>query len=153
MPVFYTELGVPDTRDGRLEIIQLHVILLLRRLQRGDEAAKAVGQALFDTFFEDVDGSLREAGVGDLSVGKWIRKLGEQFYARATAVEVALEIGDRDGLAATLESNLYADGAADGLVAELVDYLFATDAAMGCAGPTADDRHAALQFPPLERIR
>lgn len=128
---FYTELGVPDTRDARLELVQLHVILLLRRLQRGGAEGQALGQALFDAFFKDVDRSLREGGVGDLSVGKYVKKIGQQFYARATALEPALAHADAPALAAALEANVYADpGAGDGRAAALARYLLAADGAL-----------------------
>lgn len=130
---FYTELGVPDTRDGRLELVQLHVILLLRRLQRGGAEGQALGQALFDAFFKDLDRSLREGGVGDLSVGKYVKKIGQQFYARATALEPALAHADAPALAAALAANVYAVADADGAdrrAAALARYLLAADAAL-----------------------
>jgi cytochrome b pre-mRNA-processing protein 3 len=129
-PGFYTELGVPDTHDGRLELVQLHVILLLRRLQRGGAEGKALGQALFDAFFKDLDRSLREGGVGDLVVGKWVKKIGQQFYARATALEPALEHADAASLEGALTANVYAAGADGARARALARYLLAADAAM-----------------------
>jgi cytochrome b pre-mRNA-processing protein 3 len=151
-PVFYTSYGVPDTHDGRLELIQLHVILLLRRLQRGDEGGRLLGQALFDVFFLDLDRSLREGGVGDLSVGKWVKKIGQQFYARATAVEAALAQDDAAGLEAVLTSNVYA-GLDEGTeAAALARYLLAADRDLAAqvAGGTA---FPTLRFPPIAPIR
>lgn len=138
---FYTELGVPDTQDGRLELVQLHVILLLRRLQRGGAEGQALGQALFDVFFRDLDHSLREGGVGDLVVGKWVKKIGQQFYARATALEPALEGADADALAQALVANVYAAGAETTRVRALAEYLLAADAALAaqCAAGTSLD--------------
>jgi len=131
-PGFYTDLGVADTHDGRLELIQLHVILLLRRLQRGGDEGRALGQALFDAFFRDLDRSLREGGVGDLSVGKWVKKIGQQFYARATALEPALEHADAAALEHALADNVYAAGGAAGTAGSrrLAAYLLAADTAL-----------------------
>ncbi|MFW5834564.1 MAG: ubiquinol-cytochrome C chaperone family protein [Pseudomonadota bacterium] len=146
-PFFYTDFGVPDTHDGRLEVIQLHVILLLRRLQRGDATMRAVGQALFDVMFEDVDDSLREGGVGDLAVGKWIKTIAKQFYARGAAVEGALEQRDAASLGEILSVNVYGDHGEPGRVRALAEYLLATDLALAAALAAADDPLAALQFP------
>ncbi len=150
-PGFYTELGVPDTHDGRLELVQLHVILLLRRLQRGGVDGQALGQALFDAFFKDLDRSLREGGVGDLSVGKWVKKIGQQFYARATALEPALAHADAAALETALVHNVYAAGADARRARALATYLLAADAALGAqidAGTALD----ALRLGDVEPI-
>jgi cytochrome b pre-mRNA-processing protein 3 len=150
-PVFYTDYAVPDTQDGRLELIQLHVILLLRRLQRGDEAAKLLGQTLFDVFFLDLDRSLREGGVGDLSVGKWVKKIGQQFYARATAVEAALAQDDAAGLEQILTANVYAGVGARPEARALAGYLLAADRALA-AEVEAGAALSALRFPTVGTI-
>ncbi len=151
-PVFYTDYAVPDTHDGRLELIQLHVILLLRRLQRGDDEGRLLGQALFDVFFLDLDRSLREGGVGDLSVGKWVKRIGQQFYARATAVEAALAQEDAAGLEAVLSSNVYAglEGAIE--AAALARYLLDADRALA-AQAGAGTPLPALHFTAIAPIR
>ena len=82
LPALYERLGAPDTVEGRFEIYTLHVVLLLARLNQPGDQAKAVSQALFDTYVKALDHALREMGVGDLSVGKKMRKLGEAFYGR-----------------------------------------------------------------------
>jgi cytochrome b pre-mRNA-processing protein 3 len=143
-PGFYTELGVPDTHDGRLELVQLHVVLLLRRLQRSGAEGQALGQALFDAFFRDLDRSLREGGVGDLSVGKWVKKIGQQFYARATALEPALSRADPTAVEAALAANVYASAAERGHAARLARYLLAADAALAAQRSTGT---------PLESLR
>src|SRR5678815_3207519 len=79
-PALYAELGAPDTREGRFEIYSLHVYLLLERLKDQGPQAADTGQALFDAYVSALDNALREMGVGDLSVGKRMRKLGEAFY-------------------------------------------------------------------------
>ena len=68
VPAFYRSYGVPDTVNGRMEMIMLHAVLLLRRLEGEAPPARALGQELFDRFCRDMDESLREMGVGDLEV-------------------------------------------------------------------------------------
>ena len=89
-PALYADLGAPDTIEGRFEQVTLHVYLILRRLKGGDQAAKRAAQKLFDVMFQNMDDSLRELGVGDLSIGKKIRKMAENFYGRVGAYEDAL---------------------------------------------------------------
>ena len=89
-PLLYTEFAVPDTVEGRFELYSLHVILLLHRLKREGDQAAETAQALFDVFISQLDHALREIGVGDLSVAKKMRKLGEAFYGRAKSYDAAL---------------------------------------------------------------
>jgi cytochrome b pre-mRNA-processing protein 3 len=88
-PVLYLEFGAPDTVEGRFEIYSLHVVLLLDRLRGHGEAAAEVSQALFDTYVKGLDDGLREMGVGDLSVGKKMRRLGEAFFGRVKSYHAA----------------------------------------------------------------
>src|SRR4051812_2446073 len=81
-PALYQDLGCPDTVEGRFELYTLHVVLVLERLRTGGETAAETSQALFDTYVKGLDDGLREMGVGDLSVGKKMRRLGEAFYGR-----------------------------------------------------------------------
>ncbi len=67
-PQFYRDYGVPDTVNGRFEMIALHTVLLLRRLADGSPELRQVGQEVFDRFCDDMDASMREMGVGDLTV-------------------------------------------------------------------------------------
>ncbi len=90
-PALYLEGGIPDTVEGRFECYALHVDLVLHRLKgQGPEAAE-VAQALFDKFLDNLDEGLRDMGVGDLSVGKKMRKLGEAIYGRMKGYDVALD--------------------------------------------------------------
>jgi cytochrome b pre-mRNA-processing protein 3 len=107
-PKPYAEWGVPDTVDGRFDMITLHAVLVMERLQAGGEEAKDFAQALADELFADMDRSLREMGVGDLSVGKKVRKMAEVFYGRAFAYRAAFEAEDAKDLAAALARNIFA---------------------------------------------
>ena len=109
-PVFYAELGVPDTVEGRFELYSLHVVLLVCRLKGEGPQASEVSQAVFDAYLRSLDDALREMGVGDLSVGKKMRKLGEAFYGRAKAYDAALQaLPDRSPLAAVIGRTIVAD--------------------------------------------
>jgi cytochrome b pre-mRNA-processing protein 3 len=105
MPAFYQSYGVPDTVNGRFEMVVLHTILLVARL--GAEREGDRGQAVFDLFCQDMDANLREMGVGDLSVPPNMRRIGEAFYGRQTAYAAALTAEDPDRLVAALARNVY----------------------------------------------
>lgn len=109
LPVFYAEWGVPDSRDGRLELVTAHAILVMRRLQSEGAAGAALAQALFDVLFADLDRHLREWGVADLSVGKEMKKLAQSFYGRASALDALLDGRDPPALDAVLRRNVYTE--------------------------------------------
>ena len=91
-PLFYRDLGVPDTVNGRFDLLVLHLWMVLRRL-RPIEGGADLSQALFDRFCDDMDDNLREMGVGDLTVPKRMQAFGEAFYGRAAAYDLALDRG------------------------------------------------------------
>jgi len=103
-PGFYRDLGVPDTVNGRFDLLVLHLWLVLRRV-RPTEGGVNASQALFDRFCEDMDANLREMGVGDLTVPKRMQAFGEAFYGRAAAYDLALSAGG-DALAESLCRNI-----------------------------------------------
>ena len=105
--VFYAELGVADSLEGRYDMIVLHAFLVFRRLGRvGSEAAKELSQQTFDFMFTDLDQNLREMGVTDMGIGKRVKRMAEAFYGRAGAYDSALE-NDGPDLADALRRNLY----------------------------------------------
>jgi cytochrome b pre-mRNA-processing protein 3 len=103
-PLFYRDLGVPDTVNGRFDLLVLHLWMVLHRL-KSMEGAADLSQALFDHFCDDMDANLREMGVGDLTVPKRMRAFGEAFYGRAAAYDLALTAG-REPLAQALCKNI-----------------------------------------------
>ena len=114
-PLFYVEYGVPDTVDGRFDLIVLHVYLFLRQLNQlalpddgSAESAQAAqrAQSLFDIMFSDMDRSLREMGVSDISIGKRVKQMGKAFYGRAVAYDKGLA-GPDTVLQDALERNLF----------------------------------------------
>ena len=111
-PAFYQVYAVPDTVNGRLEMVMLHAALVLLRLEGEAAPLRDLGQDLFDRFCRDMDDSMREMGVGDLAVPRRMRRVGEAFYGRQAAYGAALAASDAGPLAAALQRNVFA-GAAD----------------------------------------
>jgi cytochrome b pre-mRNA-processing protein 3 len=101
---FYLKHGVPDTVDGRFDMIVIHMFLVLERLK--GETNNDLRQSLTDTFFKDMDRSLREMGTGDLSVGKKVRKMAEAFFGRIKAYGEAV---DQTALAEAIARNVFAE--------------------------------------------
>ncbi len=106
-PYLYERLGVPDTLDGRFDVVGLHAFLLIRRLRVLPEPGPELAQAVFDAMFSDMDVNLREMGVSDLSVGKRVKAMWEAFHGRAQAYEAALSVDDRAALAAAIARNVW----------------------------------------------
>ena len=75
-----------------------------------------------DEFFRDMDRSLRELGVGDISVGKKVRKMAEVFYGRIAAYDAALA-GEGDGLVPVIARNVFPDDPAPAGATLLAAYL------------------------------
>lgn len=97
-PAFYVECGVADTPEGRFEMVVLHLFLLLDRLRSANESHAGLGQRVLEAFVEDMDDSMREMGVGDLSVPKRVRRAAAAFYERAAAYRAVLGSPDADAL-------------------------------------------------------
>jgi len=155
-PLFYSHLGIPDTVDGRFDLLVLHLWIVLRRLRQGN-GGKERAQALFDRFCEDMDDNLREMGVGDLAVPKRMQAFGEAFYGRAAAYDLALSIGpgndnDQGPLAQAICRNIL-DGVGLDNARRLAAYAQATAAGLD----RLDDAAllgASWRFPPpLEEKR
>ncbi len=124
-PLFYAALGVPDSLEGRFEMISLHVYLVLRRLKAAGEAgADALGQAVFDLMFADMDRNLREMGAGDLGVGRRVKTMAQAFYGRIRAYDEGMAAPGGDLLAAALARNVFAgEGAPAGAALPLAAYM------------------------------
>ncbi len=105
-PEYYSGIGVPDTPIGRFEMVSLHMFLFLHRMRGETGAATELSQQLTDMFFEDVDHSLRELGIGDMGVPKRMKKLARMFYGRTSSYGAALDDSDSGALAAALARNI-----------------------------------------------
>ena len=110
-PELFGDTRIPDTVEGRFESLVLHAALVMRRLRVEGEAGEVAAQHLFDVLFDDMDAALRELGVGDLIVGKRIRKMGEAFYGRARAYDAAIASENDAELEETIARNLLVDSA------------------------------------------
>jgi cytochrome b pre-mRNA-processing protein 3 len=138
-PCFYAELGVPDTVDGRFEMVALHAYLVLRRLKATSATVSGLGQALFDTMFADMDRSLREMGAGDLGVGRRVKAMAEGFYGRIAAYDAALASDDARDLAEALRRNVYGTlkppmAPPEGATAALAQYVRASAGELASQG-------------------
>lgn len=110
-PMYYLSYGVPDTPDGRFDMIALHAALLLRRLRRDHDRTEHLAQAVFDLMFADMDQNLREMGVGDLAVGKRIKRMAQGLYGRIAAYDAGLADCSDRLLREALLRNVYRHGA------------------------------------------
>lgn len=138
-PGFYDAGRVPDTLEGRLELMMLHGSLAFIRL-RAETGAEPLSQAFADKLFRHFDSGLREAGVGDLSVPKRMRKIARAFYGRLDAYSAALSAHDGRALTEALARNVFAAGA-NGFAAPLGAYAVATV-----------EKHAAAPLDSLFRL-
>jgi cytochrome b pre-mRNA-processing protein 3 len=125
-PIFFTDYGVPDTLDGRFELICLHAFLYLHRLKGEPPPAARLCQSFFDEMFADFDRALREMGTSDLSVGKHVKRMARAFYGRIRAYEEGLA-GNELALGAALARNLFGTTSESARFAELMaDYVRST---------------------------
>ena len=142
-PLFYQDLGVPDTVNGRFDLLLLHLWMVLRHL-RSLPGGVALSQALFDHFCADMDANLREMAVGDLKVPKQMQVLGEAFYGRAAAYDMALA-DNSEALAQAINRNVL-DGQQIDNARRLAAY---TEAAIASLAQESDSSRlgAAWKFP------
>ncbi len=105
LPAFYAQYAVPDTVDGRFEMLALHCYIMMRRLNEAGE--KKLSQSLFDVFFRNIEKNLREMGIGDLGVPKHMKRMMQGFNGRATHYETAILKGDDAELTQAIRQNIY----------------------------------------------
>ncbi|NQU61224.1 MAG: hypothetical protein HQ512_08855 [Rhodospirillales bacterium] len=122
-PGFYLFCGVPDTPDGRFDMIMLHAFLVLRRLKRDHDRTADLGQAVFDLMFADMDQNLREMGIGDIGVGLRIKAMASAFYGRISVYDEGLD-GAQGKLSEALRRNLFRKTEPDSTqVSTIADYM------------------------------
>ena len=139
-PLFYRDLAVPDTVEGRFDMVVVHLWLVLRRMDPKDELSRG----LFDRFCTDMDDNLRELGTSDLKVPKKMREFGSAFYGRTKAYDTALQDGG-DALAAALDKNIY-NGRDIQNAGRMVTYVEAADRHLAGLDP-ANLTSGAWRFP------
>jgi cytochrome b pre-mRNA-processing protein 3 len=116
-PVFYASLGVPDTVEGRFEMISLHMFLYMNRVRTTQNPAlRELTQEVLDWGFLEFDRAIRDLGVSDTRVPKKMKKLAAHFYGRVQALEPLLSANDVGGLSATLGRIVYSDETAPGAI-------------------------------------
>jgi cytochrome b pre-mRNA-processing protein 3 len=110
VPALFAQWDVPDTFDGRFEMLALHAFLVLNRLKSDRAATAAFAQDLFDTMFADLDRAVREMGATDVGVGRYVKAMARGFYGRIVAYERGLAADDA-ALADSLRRNLFGTAA------------------------------------------
>lgn len=134
---FYRHVGVPDSLDGRFELVILHVFMVLHRLKQAGTEAADLGQHLFDILFQDMDQCLREIGVGDTGVKVRIKRMVQGFYGRVQAYDRALPAAAGE-LEAALRRNVYGTVDAEGGdVAAMAAYVRRESEALAAQEPAA----------------
>ena len=133
-PLFYRDLAVPDTVNGRFDLLVMHLWIILHCL-RTMEGGVGLSQALFERFCADMDANLREMAVGDLAVPKRMRTIGEAFYGRIAAYDRAFSVGSED-LAQALCRNIL-DGGDIEQARRLAAYAMAAIASLASQGDGA----------------
>ena len=106
-PGFYLDFDVPDTVMGRFEMLSVVMILYFRRTKSSGTGGQEIAQEIVDAFFQDIDHSIRELGIGDQGVPKRMKKLAGMFYGRLESYAAAMDASDVAALAAALKRNIY----------------------------------------------
>jgi cytochrome b pre-mRNA-processing protein 3 len=151
---FYAHWGVPDTAEGRFEMIVLHLVIVLRRLGREGQAGQRLAQALTEAFIVDLDDNLREMTVGDLAVPRHVKRGVGALHERYVSYGAALAAADEGLLTAALQTRLRAVDASASLeagricayirrVSHRLDLLTGAEVLAGCIawpqiGPQVD---------------
>lgn len=149
-PFLYASLGVPDTLDGRFDIVSLYGFLLIDRLEKEPPSGAELAQALFDAMFSNMDVALRELGVGDPAVAKRMEAMWDAFHGRARAYRAALAGADPTALEAALARNVWR-GRPNGQGAMALARLVRAEVTHLAAQPLADLARGSVRFlaPPM----
>lgn len=133
-PVFYSDLAVPDTVMGRYEMLSIVMILFFRRTARSQTSGQEIAQEIVDAFFQDLDHSIRELGIGDQGVPKRMKKLAGMFYGRLESYAKAIDAEDHGQLALSLARNIHPgqDPAPD--MRALAEWIFLAERQLAAAG-------------------
>lgn len=146
-PAFYEKMGVPDTLDGRFEMILLHVFVVMQAIKGTAEGDK-LAQALFDTMFRDMEKSLREIGIGDLSVPRHMQRMMQGFNGRVIHYEKAVQ--GEENLEEVVRRNIYGtvNSVDADMVTGMVGYIRkAVDSLRGL--PLQEIKDKAMLYPEL----
>lgn len=150
-PVFYMKTQVPDTLDGRFDMIVMHIVLAYRRFHGAGKASQAFGQHIFDLFIKDMDRSLRESGVGDVSIPKKMKKVARSYFGRSEVYISALDASEPGALVAAVDRNIFPDASNEQASRCLAAYMIEADkglAEQGIEGLMA----GKFTWPDLEKM-
>src|ERR1700744_5712562 len=101
-PLFFTKLGVPDTIDGRFDLLVLSAWLVLERLRAAQ--LPDLSQGFMDVVFVGFDEGLRDLGTGDMGMGRRMKKIADAFYGRLNSYETSFTTAT---MSDALQRNLY----------------------------------------------
>ena len=120
-PEPYLKGWITDTIYGRFNMVALVATLAMRRLRAQGREGQALSKAFSELLFSDFDHALRENGVGDASIARRIRKMGEEFFWRANANDESLDLGGpQQEVAKVIRRNVQPD---EGKALQLADHL------------------------------
>lgn len=144
IPFFYSDLDVPDTVMGRFELLSIVMILFFRRTSKSQTSGQELAQEIVDAFFQDIDHSIRELGIGDQGVPKRMKKLAGMFYGRLESYAGALEARDAEALADALRRNIYPDKQDAPAMLGLAEWMMAAEATLAGIGEDELSRGQAV---------
>ncbi len=149
-PAFYKDFGVDDTIDGRFDMIVLHLFIVERRLSLEGDATALIRRQLQEAMFADMDRSLRELGVGDMGIGKEVKKMGVAWFGRLKAYGGALDEDDpKVALSAALSRNLYRSEEGNAPMAKLMADYVISNSKKFAGYPAADVLNLNFDFASL----
>jgi cytochrome b pre-mRNA-processing protein 3 len=149
-PVFYASLGVPDTLEGRFEMIAIALFPVLNRLMNDPGDDPGLARLVSESFVNDMDAAFREMGVSDTGVPKRMKALYRSFAGRIAAYGEALRATD-EALAAAVARNVFPDVPNHDSARAIAAYIRTCTKAVGEVDlPTL--RGGGVPFPPLERM-
>lgn len=106
-PALFLQGGVPDTVEGRTDMMLLHLFLLMHRLHDEQSEVVDIAQGVCDRFFAELDRAMREMGVGDLTVPKKMRKIADIYTGCSSSYGNALKQPDDAELAEAILRNVF----------------------------------------------
>ena len=105
--IFYTKYSIPDTIDGRFDMLVLMTVIVVHRLSNIKNEGSKLSQKIFDIVFKDLDYSLRELGAGDVSVANNMKKLISSYMGRQKIYVKAFKNEDEKFLALAFKNNIF----------------------------------------------
>lgn len=143
-PEFYGEGAVPDSYDGRIDFLTLHMGIVFDALKAHGDTGSKLAQALYDVMIDDFDVALREEGLSDTGVVRRIKPMANLFFERVKAYSDALS-GSKNELSATIQSGYKTDILPE-VLTRLTVYVLAFRAALG-SNSLGEIAQARFTFP------